>query len=196
MARPTDRSTGRPADRPSRRPAGRPLAAAPSDRPRGSGRTPTPAAARGPAKRRGWFGWLAKWTLILAVWGALGVAGVLLWFGHDLPRPEAALDAWRRPSLTLQDRAGQTFATFGDVVGEPLRLPDMPRALPDALIAVEDRRFRSHFGVDPIGLARAAWVNISSGRVAQGGSRSPSRSPRPCSCRTPARCGAKSRNCC
>ena len=47
---------------------------------------------------------------------------MLLWFARDLPRPEAALDAVRRPSLTLEDRAGRIFATFGDVVGEPLRL--------------------------------------------------------------------------
>ncbi len=52
---------------------------------------------------------------------------MLLWFTWDLPRPEAALDAARRPSLTLEDRTGQVFATFGDVVGDPLRLSDMPR---------------------------------------------------------------------
>ena len=50
----------------------------------------------------------------------------------NLPRPETALDAARRPGLTLLDRAGHPFATFGDVVGEPLRLADMPRALPAA----------------------------------------------------------------
>jgi penicillin-binding protein 1A len=70
----------------------------------------------------------------------------------------------------LQDRAGRVFATFGDVVGEPLRLADLPPALPAALVAVEDRRFWNHFGVDPIGLARATWVNVNAGRIVQGGS--------------------------
>ena len=82
-------------------------------------------------------------------------AALLLWFARDLPRPEAALDAVRRPSLTLEDRAGRVFATFGDVVGEPLRLADLPPYLPAAAVAVEDRRFWHHPGIDPIGLGRA-----------------------------------------
>ena len=100
----------------------------------------------------------------------LAAAVVLLWFARDLPRPEAALDAARRPSLTLEDRTGHVFATFGDIVGEPLRLSDMPPYLPAAAVAVEDRRFWHHPGIDPIGLARAAWVNLTAGRVVQGGS--------------------------
>jgi penicillin-binding protein 1A len=70
----------------------------------------------------------------------------------------------------LQDRAGRIIATFGDLVGEPLRLKDFPPSLPAAVVAVEDRRFYHHFGLDPIGLARAAWVNLNAGRVVQGGS--------------------------
>jgi penicillin-binding protein 1A len=95
---------------------------------------------------------------------------MLLWFVRDLPRPEAALDSARRPSLTLEDRSGHVFATFGDVVGESLRLADMPCYLPAAAVAVEDRRFWSHPGIDPIGLARAAWTNLAAGHVVQGGS--------------------------
>ena len=95
---------------------------------------------------------------------------MLLWFSRDLPRPETALDAARRPGLTLQDRAGLTFATFGDVVGEPLRLADMPRCLPAAAVAVEDRRYWSHGPIDTIGIARAMWVNLRAMRFVQGGS--------------------------
>ena len=84
--------------------------------------------------------------------------------------PKSALDAARRPSLTLEDRSGHVIATFGDLVGEPLRLKDFPPALPAAVVAVEDRRFCHHFGIDPIGLLRAAWVNVTAGRVVQGGS--------------------------
>ena len=121
-------------------------------------------------KRRRWLPRLLKWLLLLAIWGTLAITVTIIWFARDLPRPESALDAVRRPSLTLQDRSGQIFATFGDVVGDSLRLPDMPPALPAALVAVEDRRFWHHPGIDPIGLARAAYVNITSGRVVQGGS--------------------------
>ncbi len=121
--------------------------------------------------RRRRLAWQAlRVGVIAAVWVALALALVLVWFGRDLPRPEAALDAVRRPGLTLQDRAGRTFATFGDVVGDPLRLGDMPRFLPSAAVAVEDRRFYRHPGIDLIGVVRAAFVNIRAGRLVQGGS--------------------------
>jgi penicillin-binding protein 1A len=113
---------------------------------------------------------LLRYSIIALVWGALAAAVMLLWFARDLPRPEAALDAARRPGLTLEDRSGHVFATFGDLVGEPLRLGDVPRYLPEAAVAVEDRRFWHHYGIDPIGLARAAWTNITAGHVVQGGS--------------------------
>ena len=132
------------------------------------------AARRGadpkPAPRRRWAWWLARWLVILAIWAVLGLGGMLVWFARDLPRPEAALDAERRPGLTLTDRAGHSFATFGDVVGDPLRLSDMPAYLPAAAVAVEDRRFWVNPGIDPIGMARAAWVNLIHGRVVEGGS--------------------------
>jgi penicillin-binding protein 1A len=108
--------------------------------------------------------------VIALVWGALAAAVVLLWFARDLPRPEAALDGARRPSITLQDRSGHVFAAFGDVVGDPLRLTDMPRYLPAAAVAVEDRRFWHHPGVDLIGLARATWTDLAAWRLVQGGS--------------------------
>ena len=66
---------------------------------------------------------------------ALVLHAALLWLARDLPRPETALDAGRRPSLSLQDRNGQVFATYGDMVGEPLRLSDMPKYLPEAAVA-------------------------------------------------------------
>ena len=113
---------------------------------------------------------LMGYAIIVAVWGILAFAAMLLWFAHDMPRPDAALDAVRRPSLTLEDRSGRVFATFGDVVGEPLRLTDLPAWLPAAAVAVEDRRFWHHPGFDLVGLARATWVNLTSGRVVQGGS--------------------------
>lgn len=120
--------------------------------------------------RRSWRGWLLRWLFMLVVWGVLAIGAALLWFSGDLPRPESALDATRRPSLTLQDRAGHVFATYGDVVGETLHLSDLPAWLPAAAVSVEDRRFWSHFGLDPLGIARAVYVNLTAGRVVQGGS--------------------------
>ena len=142
--------------------------ATPQDR--SSPRRKPAAKAEKPRARRGWRMRIFRWGIIGLIWGSLAVAAMLVWFARDLPRPEAALDAARRPSLILTDRNGATFATFGDVVGEPLRLKDLPQYLPAAAVSVEDRRFWSHPGFDPLGLARAVWVNLSSGRLAQGGS--------------------------
>ena len=101
----------------------RPPRALPNDRPaaRNSGRAV--AAVAKPARRR--FR-LLGWAITGLIWGGLALAAIGLWFARDLPRPQAALDAARRPSLTLQDRSGQILATFGDVVGDPLRLRTCP----------------------------------------------------------------------
>jgi penicillin-binding protein 1A len=100
----------------------------------------------------------------------VGLGLVLLFFAWDLPRPEEALVATRRPSVMLEAADGRLLSTSGDLYGERVRLAELPQHLPGALMAVEDRRFRSHFGLDPIGLARAAFANWRAGRVVQGGS--------------------------
>jgi penicillin-binding protein 1A len=121
-------------------------------------------------RRRRWRWALVKWLFLLGFWGGAALALALVYFAWDLPRPEAALDAVRRPSLTLTDTSGRLYASYGDVVGEPLRLADLPPMLPQAAVDVEDRRFWSHHGIDFIGIARAALVNLRAGRVVQGGS--------------------------
>jgi penicillin-binding protein 1A len=120
--------------------------------------------------RRRWRWRLVKWLFLLGVWGAIAGGGVLVVFALDLPRPEAALDAVRKPSLTLSDTQGHIYASYGDVVGDSLRLTDLPKYLPEAAVAVEDRRFWTNPGIDPIGILRAAWVDLRAGRLVQGGS--------------------------
>ena len=130
--------------------------------------TPEPTAR--PSRRRRWVWRLLRWAIILGIWTTLVAILALIWLARDIPRPETALDTARRPGLSLLDRAGTPFATYGDVVGEPLRLKDLPAALPAAAVAVEDRRFWSHPGLDLVGITRAAVVNIRAGRLVQGGS--------------------------
>jgi penicillin-binding protein 1A len=127
-----------------------------------------PAPVQATRHRATWR--LARRAVIGAVWLSLLACAGLLWFLRDLPRPEDALYAVRRPSLVLQDSRGATIATYGDVVGDALRLPDLPTYLPEAAVAVEDRRFWQHGGLDPWGMLRALLVNIRAGRVVQGGS--------------------------
>jgi penicillin-binding protein 1A len=123
-----------------------------------------------PKRRRSLFGRLIALSLFGAVWGLLALIVILVWACHDLPRPESALDAQRRPALVLQDRTSQTFATYGDLVGEALLLKDLPPELPEAVVAVEDHRFWQHSGIDLVGITRAVWVNVTTHRLAQGGS--------------------------
>ena len=138
---------------------------------------PPPARADGEARRapaRSWGRTLSRAIARLFIWlsvlGLIAATAVVVWAAYDLPRPESAMDATRRPALVVQDRMGQTIATYGDLVGEPLRLADMPPELPAALVAVEDRRFWSHWGIDIVGVTRAIWVDVTVGRLAQGGS--------------------------
>jgi penicillin-binding protein 1A len=106
---------------------------------------------------------LLLWTLILG--------GVFVgYFALTLPDTGELTRAERRPSVTLLAADGSLLTTFGDLFGQPLSLKEMSRYLPKAVIATEDRRFYSHFGVDPIGLARAFFANVAAGRVVQGGS--------------------------
>ncbi|MBN8892551.1 MAG: transglycosylase domain-containing protein, partial [Rhodospirillales bacterium] len=150
-----------------RRPSRVPPPLPPRRRPPAGGPVRGPAGGAAPRRAR-WR--LLRWAVVLGVWGAVAMGLALLWFAWDLPRPEAALDAARRPSLTLADDRGHIIATFGDVVGEPLRLSQMSPWLPKAAVAVEDRRFWSHMGLDLVGIARAAFVNLRAGRLVQGGS--------------------------
>ncbi|MEO5336231.1 MAG: PBP1A family penicillin-binding protein [Magnetospirillum sp. WYHS-4] len=117
-----------------------------------------------------WLRRLFQWAAVAAVWAAIAVGILVAWFATDLPDVEQAVAASRRPTVALIAADGSEILTVGDLYGAPLRLSEMSPSLPAAVLATEDRRFQSHFGLDPIGLARAAVSNLRAGRVVQGGS--------------------------
>jgi penicillin-binding protein 1A len=117
-----------------------------------------------------WLWPVVKFGMTVAVWGFIALTLVLGWFALDLPDVNNALNATRRPTVTLLGADGAVFATRGDLYGVPVRVVDLPEILPQAVIATEDRRFYNHYGLDPIGIARAAWANFRAGRIVQGGS--------------------------
>jgi penicillin-binding protein 1A len=85
--------------------------------------------------------------------------------------PILSLDVPKRPpTITILGADGKTLATRGDMGGAAVPLKALPPYLPKAFIAIEDRRFYHHFGIDPIGLARAVVTNLIAGRVREGGS--------------------------
>ena len=84
-----------------------------------------------------------------------------------LEKPPAPADNF---SLTFLDADGKTIGRQGPVTGLSLGLSEMPPYLPAAFLAMEDRRFFQHSGIDLLGLTRAAYANWEAGRVVAGGS--------------------------
>ena len=72
--------------------------------------------------------------------------------------------------VTILDDRGRLIARRGLTQGRKINVEDLPDYVPNAFIAIEDRRFRQHFGIDPIGMARAGLSNMMAGHVVQGGS--------------------------
>jgi len=119
---------------------------------------------------RGFFKRLFYWAVVCAIWGVIAVGGVVIYYGARLP-PTSEWAVPKRPAnVKILSADGQLVGNRGDTGGEAVRITEMPPYLPGAVIAIEDRRFRQHFGVDPVGLARAVVVNLTARGVSQGGS--------------------------
>jgi len=110
------------------------------------------------------------WVLVLGLWGAIGVAGIVVYYGSRMPNAESWAMPDRPPNIKIVDVNGQLLANRGSTGGEAIPLDAMSPYIPQAVMAIEDRRFYSHFGMDPIGLARAMARNAMAGRMVQGGS--------------------------
>ncbi len=81
-----------------------------------------------------------------------------------------ALEPLKTPSLILTDSDGKPIARRGDYKEAPVEIARLPAHVPQALIAIEDRRFYEHWGIDPRGIVRAMFRNAQAGGVQQGGS--------------------------
>lgn len=156
-------------DKPARRTPPRKKGAAPrSDGPR----KPTPGGRKGRAKKRtrGSFSRLFYWSAVLALWAVIAVVGVLIYVGAHLPPIQSLEIPKRPPTIQIIAADGSVLATRGEMAGSNVVLKDLPPYLPNAFIAIEDRRFHSHYGVDPLGILRAAVANVLHRGVSQGGS--------------------------
>ncbi|MCP2671812.1 PBP1A family penicillin-binding protein [Maricaulaceae bacterium EIL42A08] len=101
---------------------------------------------------------------------SLAVGAWVIHLARTLPDLDGLEAAPRSGEVVLVDRNGRTIARRGTVSEDAIQADDLPEALVDAVLAVEDRRFYGHFGVDIIGTGRAALANLQAGRVVQGGS--------------------------
>jgi penicillin-binding protein 1A len=135
-----------------------------------------PRARRSGGKRRsrkrarGGLYRLLYWGAVLGLWAAIGLVGVVVWVGAHLPAIQALEIPKRPPTIELVGLDGSVLATRGEMAGTNVSLKDLPAYLPKAFIAIEDRRFYSHHGIDPLGILRAAVTNVLHRGVSQGGS--------------------------
>ena len=124
----------------------------------------------GGSKPRTWFGRVWRGGLIAAGLGlmALFIAVGVAW--STLPDFESMKQSPNGQMVRVRASDGTVIVAMGPVYGQWLDYADIPAEMKDAMVAVEDRRFRSHLGVDPVGIARSVMVRIEAGRWKQGGS--------------------------
>jgi penicillin-binding protein 1A len=132
----------------------------------------TRSAAKRKSKPRGGLpiGRLFYWGAVLGLWGAIAAVGLIVWVGAHLPAIQSLEIPKRPPTIQITGADGSVLANRGEMPGANVALKDLPPYLPKAFIAIEDRRFYSHFGIDPWGILRAAVANILHRGVSQGGS--------------------------
>ncbi len=101
-----------------------------------------------------------------AIFGAIFYSNFLT----NLPDVKNLLATGPTRDVTILDDRGRLIARRGLSQGRQVNVSELPAYVPNAFIAIEDRRFREHFGLDPIGMARAGISNMMAGHVVQGGS--------------------------
>ncbi|GAA4858630.1 PBP1A family penicillin-binding protein [Luteimonas vadosa] len=116
-----------------------------------------------------WRGWRddRRWRWAVVAFGTMALA--FAWLSWALP-VSRALEPLPEPTLVLLDRDGKPFARRGAYKEAPVDVRTLPPHVRDAVLAIEDRRFYSHIGLDPRGIARAARHNAEAGQIRQGGS--------------------------
>jgi penicillin-binding protein 1A len=112
---------------------------------------------------------LIPWIIIAVGWVAVTIVSLAAYYAAVLPDPQQAMVFRLPPNLTILARGGEFIAERG-MRRAYVAYKDIPQSLVKAVLATEDRRFFYHFGLDPIGLVRAASANWRSGEVLQGGS--------------------------
>jgi len=125
-------------------------------------------AGGGGGGKRG-FVRLVYWGAVLGLWLLIAGVGLVAWVGAHLPPIQSLEVPKRPPSIEILGADGHVLAARGQG-GTEVPLKELPAYLPQAFVAIEDRRFYSHHGVDPFGVARAVLANILHRGVSQGGS--------------------------
>ncbi len=91
------------------------------------------------------------------------LSGLILYSVATLPIAGGLQVEPTQSAVTIESAKGEPFATRGVFKGDRLTAQDLPPHLAQAIIAIEDRRFYQHWGVDVRGILRAGWRNSQSG---------------------------------
>jgi penicillin-binding protein 1A len=122
-------------------------------------------SAKNPAVQR-----LLRLVLILGAWGFAAALAVIAWCAWDLPNIDKVKPFEAQHSITILASDGTLIGRYGGLTGDTVEVRRLPPYVAAAVLAIEDRRFYDHFGLDLLGLARAMWVNIRARHFVQGGS--------------------------
>ncbi len=116
------------------------------------------------------FKFCFKWGLVAGLWMLIIVGGIVLWYAQELPDITKEMVFERRPTIIIRASNGEVVDRYGDIKGKIVDVKDLPPHVVNAVMAIEDRRFYNHFGMDLKGFSRALLVNVSHGGFVQGGS--------------------------
>ncbi|MCY7281106.1 MAG: PBP1A family penicillin-binding protein [Sphingomonas bacterium] len=114
-----------------------------------------------PRRRRLWRMFFTGFSILLLI--------TLLWLIISAPLGRA-LEPLEDPAILLVSQEGIPIARRGAIKDEPVEIAKLNPLTPAAFVAIEDRRFRRHWGIDPRAIGRAMVTNMSAGGVRQGGS--------------------------
>jgi penicillin-binding protein 1A len=123
-----------------------------------------------PSFVRRWLRRLLVWGTAFALLGAMALAVAVFVTERSLPSYERMKSTQTGQTIVVRASDGSEIVTLGPSYGRWVPYERIPAVLKDAMISVEDRRFRDHWGVDPIGIVRSVMVRIQTGRWRQGGS--------------------------
>ncbi|PIU08707.1 MULTISPECIES: transglycosylase domain-containing protein [Methylobacterium] len=124
----------------------------------------------GGKRRRSILGRLVYAGMLVGLWAVIGVAGLVAYHASQLPPIDQLAVPKRPPNIAILASDGSLLANRGETGGRVVSIKELPPYLPRAFVAIEDRRFYGHWGVDPLGIARAVAQNITRRGVSQGGS--------------------------
>lgn len=110
------------------------------------------------------------WGTGFALLGVLALVVAVAVTVRSLPGYQELKSSQTGQMIVVRAADGSEIVTLGPSYGKWVPYERIPKAMKDAMISVEDRRFRSHWGVDPIGIVRSVMVRVESGTWRQGGS--------------------------